>query len=233
MLNCLIIDDESIARRGIEKYIERISFLKVVASVRTASEAQPFLEKADLMILDIQMPQLNGIDFLKGLSKAPVTILITAYPEYALEGYELDVMDYIVKPVSFERFLKACDKAREYIELLQKNNAGHEKDFLFIKANSRIEKIFFDDILYIEAKENYSDIHTIKGKFLTLIGLGNLQHMLDSETFVRIHKSFIVSIRQITSMDSDSVYVGATVIPTSRKVRRELREKLMMERRKL
>jgi len=225
MLNCVIIDDELIARKGIEKYTEKISYLNMVASVRTAAEAKPFLDKTDLMILDIQMPQVTGIDFLKSLPKAPVTILVTAYPEFALEGFELDVMDYIVKPVSFERFLKACDRAKEYIEILQKNN--HETDFLFIKANGKIEKIFFNDILFIEAKENYSDVHTSKGRYLTLIGLGNLQSMLDSENFVRLHKSYIVSIRHITQMDSNSIYVGTQQIPISRTMKRELKEKLL------
>lgn len=186
-----------------------------------------FLEKTDLMILDIQMPQVTGIDFLKSLVKPPVTILLTAYPEYALEGFELDVMDYLVKPVSFERFLKACDKAKEYIEILQENRAAHENDFLFIKANGRIEKIFFNEILFIEAKENYSDVHTSKGKYLTLIGLGSLQAMLDRENFVRGHKSYIVSLRHVTGMDGDSIYVGPKKLPISRKMRKELKRKLL------
>ena len=157
MLKCLIVDDEFIARKGIEKYLQRIPFVKLVGSVRTAAEARPYLKSnIDLMVLDIRMPGMTGLDFLKTLPEPPVTIIITAYPEHALEGFDLDVMDYIVKPLPFERFLKACDKAREYIQLKQQKKAVKADEYFFIKANDKIEKIFFEDILYIEAKENYS-----------------------------------------------------------------------------
>jgi len=227
MLNCLIVDDELIARKGIERYIRQIPFLKITGSVRTAAEALPYLDKADLMILDIQMPHLTGLEFLKTLLKPPVTIVITAYPEYALEGFELDVMDYIVKPVSFERFLKACDKAKEYVELTRKRGKDLEGDYFFIKANGKIEKIFFDDILYIEAKENYSDVHTMNGRYLTLIGLGNMEEVLNKGKFMRVHKSFIVSLKRITLLEGSSLSVGARKIPVSRKTKKLLKTQLL------
>lgn len=227
MLNCLIVDDELIARKGIEKYIRQIPFLKITGSVRTAAEALPYLEKTDLMILDIQMPHLTGLEFLKKLPTPPTTIVITAYPEYALEGFELDVMDYIVKPVSFDRFLKACNNAKEYLELKREKGNDQEREYYFIKANNKIEKIFFDDILYIEAKENYSHIHTKNGSYLTLIGLGNMEEVLDNIKFMRVHKSFIVSLKKITSLGNDSLSIGKSKIPVSRKMRKEIRIRLL------
>ena len=218
MFKCLIIDDELIARRGIGKYISQIKFLAIAGSVRTAIEADDFLKvaEADIIILDIEMPQLSGLDFLKTLSTPPVTIIITAYPEYALQGFELNVIDYIVKPVSFERFLKACNKAKEYLELKQNQKRGSEEDYFFVKTNGRIEKILFDDILFIEAQENYSSIHTRSGKYMVLMSLKNMEALLDAEKFMRVHKSFIVSINKITGIEVNIILVGSYKLPVSR-----------------
>jgi DNA-binding LytR/AlgR family response regulator len=224
MFTCLIVDDELIARRGVEKYISKIGFLTVAGSVRTAIEAHAFLKAndVDIMVLDIQMPQLNGLDFLKSLANPPVTVIITAYPGYALRGFELDVIDYVVKPVSFERFLKALNKAKEYLELKKNHTTASQRNHLFVKSDGRIEKIFLDDILFIEAKENYSSIHTRSGKYLVLINLKNLEASLDENMFMRVHKSFIVSINNITAVEGHTIFIGNNKIALARHARQAL-----------
>lgn len=227
MLKCLIVDDELIARRGIERYVEKIPFLECIGSVRTAADAKHLLEKTDLMILDIQMPQMSGLDFLKGQPHAPLTIVLTAYPEHALEGFELGVIDYIVKPAPFERFLKACTKAKEYIALLRKADDQPKDDYFFIKADRKIEKVFFKDILFIEAKENYCHVHTANGNYMTLVSLSTMESSLDSQLFLRVHKSFIVPVSAIAKMDRNSLWIGLKKIPVSRRIKKALKEKLL------
>jgi DNA-binding LytR/AlgR family response regulator len=231
MINCLVVDDELIARKGIEKYIRQIPFLEVAGSVRTTGEALDHLDKKiDLMILDIRMPQQTGLEFLKTVPEPPVTIIITAYPEYALQGFELDVIDYIVKPASYERFVKACTKAKDYIELRRRDSRYEENvDYLFLKANGKIERIFFDDILYIEAKENYSHVFTENGNYFTLVGLGNMEEMLHKQKFMRVHRSFIVSLSKIVCLDGNVVQIAGSKIPVSRRVRNELKDRLLKD----
>jgi DNA-binding LytR/AlgR family response regulator len=162
------------------------------------------------------------------LPEPPVTIIITAYPEYALQGFEMDVIDYIVKPASYDRFLKACSKARDYIELRRRDSNFEEAiDYFFLKANGKIERIYYNDILYIEAKENYSHVFTSNGNYFTLIGLGNIEELLPKQTFVRAHKSFIVSLRKIVSFDGRIVQIGERRIPVSRRIRNELKDRLL------
>lgn len=226
-MNCLIVDDEWIARRGIEKYVQQTPFLNLIGSVRTCAEAANLLSQdIDLLILDIQMPQQTGLEFLKNLPDPPLSIIITAYPEYALQGFELDVIDYIIKPLSYERFLKACTKAKDYLELKQKRNQ-HVLDYVFLKSNGKIEKVFFADILYIEAKENYSHVFTLNGNFFILLGLGQMEAKLDVQQFMRVHKSFIVAVDKIVRIEGNSVYIGERKMPLSRKVKMELKTRLL------
>lgn len=226
-MNCLIVDDELIARRGIEKYVQQTPFLNLAGSVRTCAEAANLLSQdIDLLILDIQMPQQTGLEFLKNLPDPPLSIIITAYPEYALQGFELDVIDYIIKPLSYERFLKACTKAKDYLELKQKRNQ-HVPDYVFLKSNGKIEKVFFADILYIEAKENYSHVFTLNGNFFILLGLGQMEAKLDVQQFMRVHKSFIVAVDKIVRIEGNSVYIGERKMPLSRKVKMELKARLL------
>jgi DNA-binding LytR/AlgR family response regulator len=173
------------------------------------------------MVLDIQMPQQSGLDFLTTLANPPVTIIITAYPEYALQGYELDVIDYIVKPVPFERFYKAVSKADEFLKL-KKRQTKENPDYFFVKADGKIEKILFDDVLFIEAHENYSSIHTKTGKFMVLVSLKNLEASLNKEKFMRVHKSFIVSISRINSIEGNTVLIDTHKVTVSRDIRQTL-----------
>src|SRR4029078_7878101 len=167
-MTCIVIDDEPLARQGMEMHIASVSFLQLLGSFSNALAASDFLRKTevDLMFLDINMPELSGLDFLKSLRNAPLVIFTTAYPQYALESYELDAIDYLVKPIRIERFLKAVNKAENHLHLILKdgNNNQIEKfddDFIFIKADRRYFKLYFKDILYIEGLKDYVVIYTI------------------------------------------------------------------------
>ena len=161
-INCLIIDDEPLARKGIKKYSDQIGFLTIVALCKNVSEAQKILSesKIDLIFLDIEMPGISGIDFLKTLNNPPVTIFTTAYSNYAIEGYSLNVLDYLLKPFSFERFKTAVLKAQSHIQLTSEHS--HQPDYIFIKTGISTEKVFFNEILYIEGMRNYIIVHTLK-----------------------------------------------------------------------
>jgi len=164
-LKCIVVDDEPLARECITNYIKDVDFLELGGTCNNPVELTATMgqQEVDLIFLDIQMPIINGIDFLRMTSKLPIVIITTAYPSYALEGFQLDVLDYLVKPITFNRFLKAVTKARDYQLLLGKpNTAGSqpEADYFFIKCDYKYEKIYFNDILYVEAMQNYVTIHT-------------------------------------------------------------------------
>ena len=221
ILKSLIVDDEEIARSGLERYCRDIPYIRVEKSCSSALEATVILKQSpiDLIFLDIQMPKLNGLDFIKSLASPPLVIMTTAYPDYALEGFELDVIDYIVKPFSFDRFLKACNKAKEYLELKNGRKNIETADSFFIKSNGRIEKIQIKEILFVQALENYVYIHTAKRKYLTLVSLKNVEKNLPGDQFTKVHKSFLVALSKINTMDKDSVLIGEHKIPLSRKWR--------------
>ena len=167
------------------------------------------------------MPVMNGIEFLKMTADPPMVILTTAYPSYALEGFQLDVLDYLVKPITFNRFFKAVTKAKDYHQLLA-NSKGKEQgnvdtlDYFFIKCESRYEKIWFEEILYIQALQNYVTIHTTKGKYITLLPLKTIEEKLDAQAFIRVHKSYAVSISKIDSIDNSEINMRGIRIPVSR-----------------
>lgn len=229
-VNCLLIDDEAIARRGLEKYISQIPFLNLVSSANSAVTVLEKIneEKIDLIFLDIQMPQLTGLEFLKLLKQPPVTILTTAFPNYALQGFELDVLDYLLKPISFSRFLKACNKAKDYLDLLKAPDK--ETDYFFIKADNKIEKIEMDKILFIESAENYSNIYTTSKKYMTLLSLQSLEDYLNNQIFLRVHRSYIVSIGKIDSVEQDEINISSYKIPISRKNKDAIMEQILKNR---
>ncbi len=171
------------------------------------------------------MPKMNGIDFLRILQNPPMIIITTAFSEYALEGFQLNVLDYLLKPITFDRFFKAVARARDYHRLTAKppssdpNNLQRGEDFVFIKCSNKFEKIHFADILYIEALQNYVAIHTTRGKYLTLLYLKNIEQNLDSKAFIRVHKSYIVPIAKIDSIDGNEIRIAAHRIPVSRNYR--------------
>ena len=219
-MNCIIVDDEPLARQGMEMNVANVLSLNLLGSFSNALAAGDFLRKenVDLMFLDINMPELSGLDFLKSLRNAPLVIFTTAYPQYALESYELDAIDYLVKPIRIERFLKAVNKAENHLRLLNQeaNNNRIEKigdDFIFIKADRRFFKIYFKDILYIEGLKDYVIIYTTDSKIITSMNVKTIAAQLPSNLFARVSKSYIVNVMHISSFDNELVYIQNNEIP--------------------
>ena len=227
MLNCVIVDDEPLAREGLADYVKEIDFLQLAGVCINPVELGKLLgsQKIDLIFLDIQMPKMNGIDFLRILPSPPMVIITTAFSEYALDGFQLNVLDYLLKPITFDRFFKAVARARDYHLLTIKppsadpSSLQRGEDFVFIKCSNKFEKIHFADILYIEALQNYVAIYTTRGKFLTLLYLKNIEQNLDSKAFIRVHKSYIVPIAKIDSIDGNEIRIAEHRIPVSRNYR--------------
>lgn len=223
-LNCVIIDDEPLAREGLANYVREVDFLNLGGTGENPLELLPMLDTGtiDLVFLDIQMPKMSGIDFLKILQKPPMVIITTAYPSFALEGFQLNVLDYLLKPITFERFFKAASKARDYHKLLNKPAASDEQnDYCFIKCGNKYEKILFADILYVEGMQNYANIYTVKGKYVTMLSLKSLEENL-GPSFIRVHKSYIAAISKINSMEGNELFIQDVKIPISRNYRDEV-----------
>jgi DNA-binding LytR/AlgR family response regulator len=219
-MNCIIVDDEPLARQGMELLIANIPSLQLLGSFSNPLAAADFLRKEniDLMFLDINMPELSGLDFLKALRDAPLVIFTTAYPQYALESYELDAIDYLVKPIRVERFLKAVNKAENHLRLLlQEAKNSHvekiEEDYVFIKADRKFFKVYFKDILYIEGLKDYVVIYTIDNKIITSMNVKTIAQQLPASTFARVSKSYIVNVRHINSFDNELIYINGNEIP--------------------
>lgn len=233
-LNCLIIDDEPLARKGLREYVQEIDFLNCVATCEDAVKAATYLneQKVDLIYLDIHMPKVSGIDFLKTLSKPPLTILTTAFTNYALEGYALDVVDYLVKPITFERFLKASQKALDYVHLKVRaeTRSDIQEDYFFVRCDSKFEKVLFRDVSYIEGLQNYAMIHIPGRKLITYITLTSLESQLPKEQFLKVHKSYLVSIPHIKAIEGNEIIVENARIPISRNLRDEVIHQIMGNR---
>ena len=237
-LTCVIIDDEPLARECIANYVGEVDFLKLVGVGNNPLDLIQLLEKysPDLIFLDIQMPVMNGIDFLKTSHRLPMVIITTAYPSYALEGFQLDVMDYLVKPILFSRFFLAINKAKDYHHLLnrpavaQDENAGLITDYFFIKCGHKFERIYFRDILYVEAMQNYVTIFTGKCKYITLLPLKNVEQNLNNQSFIRVHKSFIVSIPKIEAIENNEIILQSARIPISRHYRDQVIDRVVNDR---
>jgi DNA-binding LytR/AlgR family response regulator len=223
MINCLVVDDEPIAREGMLEYISQIDYLNAVAQCKSAIEAASLLQKnkIDLIFIDIQMPKLTGIEFVKALANPPLIIFTTAYSEYALEGFELDVVDYLLKPISFARFLKSAEKAQSYL-LAKNRELSITNDFFFIKCNGKIEKILMVDVIYIEAMANYVIIHTRQKKYITYITFSGIEEQLPAHLFVRIHKSYLVAISAIQTIDGDEVITSLMRLPMSKSYKNDV-----------
>lgn len=236
MLKCVTIDDEPLARECIASYISEIDFLQLAGSGRNPVELIRLLgeQQVDLVFLDIQMPVMNGIEFLEMQQKLPMVIITTAYPNYALEGYQLDVLDYLVKPITFTRFLKAATKARDYHQLLNSSvlpgRSISQPDYFFVKCDYKYERICFHDILYIEAMQNYVTIYTDKGKYITLLYLKTVEEKLNKQSFIRVHKSYIVSIPKIEAIENNEIIIRSSRIPISRNYYDHVLEKVVNER---
>ncbi|HVF96905.1 MAG TPA: LytTR family DNA-binding domain-containing protein [Flavisolibacter sp.] len=232
-LNCLIIDDEPLARKGLKEYIGDVDFLALAGDFDSPLKAMDLLsaESVHLIFLDIQMPKITGLQFFSSLKNPPPVIFTTAYPQYALDGFELNALDYLVKPISFERFLKAALKAKEFYELRSKNEPHHAAaDYLFIKVEGKLVKIAYADILYVEALQNYVSIHTKEKKYITYLTFHSIEEFLPQTLFVKTHKSYLVAISKIESIDGNCVQIGACSIPISRSLKDEVVERLIGKR---
>jgi DNA-binding LytR/AlgR family response regulator len=228
-LRCIIVDDEPLARKVMEEYVNDISFLQHCSSLENALVASGYMatHAVDLIILDIRMPKLSGLDFLKNLTNPPLAIFVTAYPDHALESYELDVIDYLVKPVSFERFQRAAHKALKIFSWRQKLSASQKQDYFFLKCDHKFEKITYGDILYVEAMQNYCIIHLPGRKLISYITLTSMREKLPVDGFLKVHKSYIVSLERITAIDGNDLVISTTSIPVGRSFKDEVMEKLL------
>src|SRR5436190_543074 len=231
VINCIIIDDEPLARKELKEYIADLDFLNLIGDFDSPLKATELLSKGNtqLLFLDIQMPKITGLEFFKSLQNAPPVIFTTAYPQYALAGFDLNALDYLVKPISFERFLKAALKAKEYHETRQHNIDAIEKkeDYFFIKADNKLVKIFFDEILFIEALQNYVTIHTPDKKYITYLTFKSVEEYLPADRFIKTHKSYIISASKINSIEGNDIRIGSHHIPISRNEKEQVMEKLL------
>lgn len=222
MMRCIIVDDEPLVRELLEDNICQLPFLQHIKSCKTALEALKILqdEQVDLIFLDIQMPRLNGLQFLQSLDQPPLVIIVTAYEKYAVEGFNLQVADYIVKPFSLERFLQACNRAAE---LFRMKSAVKTYDF-FVNVEYTLVKIVVADIEYIEGLKDYIKIHLSSGKkpVLTRMSQKLIESKLPSGAFIRTHKSYLVAVSKITTIKRDLVCIGATEIPVSETFRENI-----------
>jgi DNA-binding LytR/AlgR family response regulator len=220
-MKCIIIDDEPLAREGMQLHVKNMPQLQLMGSFSNPLDAALMLQQGsiDLVFLDINMPEMNGLDFVKTLVQTPMIIFATAYPQYALDSYELDTVDYLLKPIRFERFVKAVNKAQNYLDLLQSKELttnqieSVSQEFIFIKADRKFFKIFFKDINYIEGLKDYVIIHTAERKVITAMNLKTIFDQLPPSIFARISKSYIVNTAHIVSFDPYTVYLKNTELP--------------------
>ncbi len=220
MLKCLIVDDEELARTLLETYIQRLPFLELVGKCKNPLEAIAILQQqpVDLLLLDIQMPELSGIDLLKTLKNKPLTIFTTAYEAYALEGYNLDVVDYLLKPIAFERFLQAVNKVLERSSQQPSTPEMQAttlpaKDFILIKSDHKIHRLPLEEITYIQSMREYVAYYTANGRILALGSLKSLEENLPAERFQRIHKSYIVALDKVKSLEGNMLHVAGERLP--------------------
>ncbi len=221
MIRCLVVDDEPLALDILTDYIEKVPFLELVKATTSAFEALSLVQNnaADLVFLDVQMPELTGIQFLKIINGKCCVILTTAYSQYALDGYELDVCDYLLKPIAFDRFYKAVSKVQSQlapassVPQAPERSASTAPDFIFVKTEHRIQKIYIHDILYIEGLKDYVSIFTPVERVITLQHMKKLEEVLPNQRFARVHKSFIVSIDKIESIERGRIQIGDKIIP--------------------
>jgi DNA-binding LytR/AlgR family response regulator len=222
-IKCIIIEDEPLATKVLADYISQVPFLELQSTFKDAILATEWLRhnQTDLIFLDIHLPKLKGMAFLKTLSNPPAVIITTAYHQYAIEGYDLNVKDYLLKPIEFERFLIAVNKVKSTsspgaVQAAKNENETTEKDFIFLNAERKRVKILFSDIVYIESQREYIKIVTTKRDFISKMSTHEIEELLPSHLFKRIHRSFIVSVKKIESYNAEMVEVNGVSIPIGR-----------------
>ncbi len=221
-MKCIIIDDEPLALELLEDNVSRVENLHLVASCRSATQALQIMQdrEIDLIFCDIQMPGINGLQFVKSLAQKPLIIFVTAYQEFALDGFELDVVDYLLKPVSFERFLKACNKAQQQFDLTRKQPEAKTetvRKYIFLYADYNLIKVNHDDITYIEGLKDYVKIHRVSNPkaIISRVTIKSLETQLPADIFFRVHKSYIVNLDHVHSIRKGRIKIADTEIPYS------------------
>ncbi|HEX6181868.1 MAG TPA: LytTR family DNA-binding domain-containing protein [Chitinophagaceae bacterium] len=238
ILNCLIIDDEPLARKGLREYIADVEFLNLAGEFDNPLKATAALsdQPVHLLFLDIHMPKISGIDFLKTLQHPPLVIFTTAYPQYALEGFDLSVLDYLLKPISFDRFFKAVLRAKEHYQSRQTAAPAvvtpetPKDDYIFIKTDNKLVRLAYNDILFVEALQNYVAIHTPDKKYITYLTFKSIEESLPADQFLKVHKSYLVAVPRISSIEGNEIIVGTHHIPISRNLKDEVMDKLLKGR---
>ncbi|WP_259070477.1 LytR/AlgR family response regulator transcription factor [Mucilaginibacter sp. X4EP1] len=222
-ITCIITDDEPFARKGLQGYVEKISFLDVKGVCEDAIQLSDLLQQqpVDLLFLDIQMPHITGIEFIKALSRPPKVIFTTAFEQYALQGFELDVLDYLLKPISYDRFLKAAWKARDYFAVREEKN-DEAIPYMFAKSNGKLEKICFDEILFVEGMENYAAIYLENKKLIIHTTIKALLEKLPKGKFIQTHKSYIAAVNKVQSIEGNILYIQKHQVPISKYLREEV-----------
>lgn len=220
-IKCIITDDEPIARKGLRSYIEKISFLTIIGECEDAIELNNMLKvtQPDLLFIDIEMPHISGLELLSSLKTPPKVIVVSAYEQYALKGYELDVVDYLLKPVTFDRFVKAVNKVHD---MMVQETSRQTDEFIFVKSDKQLKKIFLKDILFIESMENYVIIYTEGSKEVVYTTLKQILQSLPSPLFLQVHRSYIANTKQIKAIDGNLLSVGGHNIPISRNLREKV-----------
>lgn len=220
-LSCIIVDDEPIARKILQEFTEQVPFLDLLGKFESAMKAEEFLKsnQPDLIFLDIEMPKVSGLQMLKRINIESMVILTTAFPQYALDGYELDIIDYLLKPFALHRFLKAVQKAKDFYEMKTPSGTMMPPSYIFIKSEKRIEKVELNDILYAEVLGNYVTICTEHKKIIAYLTMKSLESQLSPADFIKIHQSFLVNRSKIESVEGNELKVGAKSLPISRNYR--------------
>ena len=216
-IKCIITDDEPVARKGLRGYIEKIDFLTLTGECEDAIQLNTLLktQQVDLIFLDIEMPEMTGLELLSNLTNPPKVIIVSTYEQYALKGYEFEVVDYLLKPVSFDRFLKSANRIHDLLQTEQKD----ADDYIFVKSDKQLKKILFRDILFIESMENYVIIQTVSSKEIVYTTLKQIHESLPQDIFQQTHRSYIVNIDQVNAIDGNLLNVNSHKIPVARNLR--------------
>lgn len=226
-IKCIITDDEPMARKGLRGYIEKIDFLYLIGECEDAIQLNTMLktQQVDLVFLDIEMPEITGLDLLENLKNPLKVIIVSAYEQYALKGYEFDVVDYLLKPVSFNRFLKSVNRVYDLLKAEQK-----EKDYIFVKSDKQLKKILLKDILFIESMENYVVIQTTSAKEVVYTTLKQIYESLPQDTFRQTHRSYIVNLEKVTAIEGNQLNINSYKIPIARNFRDEIYKLILNDR---
>jgi DNA-binding LytR/AlgR family response regulator len=230
-IRCIAIDDEPLAVKKIAGYIQKVPFLELVAECRNAAEAMNIMDSADvqLLFIDINMPEINGMEFVKSLTKKPFVVFTTAYSEYAVEGFQVDAVDYLLKPITFSNFLKAANKVKNLLELTvnnQKESIRTTANHLFVKSDYKLIRIGLDDVRYIESQHEYIKIHLVNSNpVLTQLSLKSIEELLPSDRFMRVHRSYIINLSKVSVIERNRiVFDGKVYIPVSGQYKEKFQE---------